>query len=144
MTLDIRGSIKNTKLSSNQYVIFEELLSNAIDAYLIRRHSDVKVPSMKIEIAVDFSAADLLGDREVMSVSCRDNGCGLGDDQIKSFLTKDSYKDDLLIAGIGKCKGSGRIQFFHHFAALSIDCFYRKGDAVLKRQDSGSFATPED
>ncbi|MEQ1403591.1 hypothetical protein ABK249_01480 [Neorhizobium sp. Rsf11] len=135
MTLDIRGSIKNTKLSSNQYVIFEELLSNAIDAYLIRRHTDAKVPSMAIEVVVAFSAADLLDDREVMSVSCKDNGCGLGDDQIKAFLTKDtSYKDDLLIAGIGKCKGSGRVQFFHHFAALSIDSFYRQGDAVLKRE----------
>lgn len=135
MTLDIRGSIKNTKLSSNQYVIFEELLSNAIDAYLIRRHSEITVPSMKARIEVDFSAADMLGDREVMSVSCRDNGCGLGDDQLKAFLTKDtSYKDDLLIAGIGRCKGAGRIQFFHHFAALSIDSFYRQGDRVLKRE----------
>lgn len=32
MTLDIRGSIKNTKLSLNQYVVFEELIANAIDA----------------------------------------------------------------------------------------------------------------
>jgi hypothetical protein len=135
MTLDIRGSIKNTKISSNQYVIFEELISNAIDAYLIRRHNDAAAPSMKIGVEVNFSAADLLGDYEVMSVSCQDNGCGLGDDQIRAFLTKDtSYKDDLHIAGIGKCKGAGRIQFFHHFAALSIDSRYQDGDAVLKRE----------
>jgi hypothetical protein len=31
MTLDIRGSLKNTKLSSNKYVVIEELISNAID-----------------------------------------------------------------------------------------------------------------
>ncbi|WP_438382520.1 hypothetical protein ABHV46_02100 [Asaia sp. BMEF1] len=74
MTLDIRGSIKNTKISSNQYVIFEELISNAIDAYLIRRHSDANAPAMEIDIEVTFSAADLVGDRETMSVSCRDNG----------------------------------------------------------------------
>ena len=37
MTLDIRGSIKNTKLSKNPYVVFEELISNAIDSYLIRK-----------------------------------------------------------------------------------------------------------
>lgn len=135
MTLDIRGSIKNTKISSNQYVIFEELISNAIDAYLIRRHSDANAPAMEIDIEVTFSAADLVGDRETMSVSCRDNGCGIGDDQIKAFLTKDtSYKDDLPIAGIGKCKGAGRIQFFLYFTEISIDSCYRVGDTVLKRE----------
>ncbi|WP_018457251.1 MULTISPECIES: hypothetical protein [unclassified Bradyrhizobium] len=40
MTLDIRGSIKNTKISSNPYVVFEELISNAIDSFLIRKHED--------------------------------------------------------------------------------------------------------
>jgi hypothetical protein len=107
MTLDIRGSIKNTKLSSNRYVVLEELISNAIDSFLIRQHEDASAPSMRVEIEVDFSAADLLEDREVMAVSCKDNGCGLGDDQLKAFLTKDtSYKDDLPIPGIGKCKGA--------------------------------------
>lgn len=134
MTLDIRGSIKNTKLSLNQYVVFEELISNAIDAYLIRRHTDTGAPGMKVDVEVDFVPADLLEDREIMSVSCKDNGCGLGDEQLKAFLTKDtSYKDDLPIVGIGKCKGAGRIQFFHHFAALSIDSRYQEGDAVLMR-----------
>jgi hypothetical protein len=96
MTLDIRGSIKNTKLSSNRYVVFEELISNAIDSFLIRKHEDASAPSMRVEIEVDISATGLLEDREVMAVSCKDNGCGLGDDQLKAFLTKDtSYKDDL-------------------------------------------------
>lgn len=135
MTLDIRGSIKNTKLSSNQYVVFEELISNAIDAYLIRRAADPSAPGMNITIGVNFMPGDLLEEREVMSVSCDDNGCGLGDDQLKAFLTKDtSYKDDLLISGIGKCKGAGRIQFFHHFAAMTIASTYREGDKVLKRE----------
>ncbi|MGX8014290.1 hypothetical protein ACVDG8_037730 (plasmid) [Mesorhizobium sp. ORM8.1] len=135
MTLDIRGSIKNTKLSLNQYVVFEELIANAIDAYLIRRASDQSAPDMNIAIEVDFLRADLLDDRELMNVSCGDNGCGLGDDQLKAFLTKDtSYKDDLSISGIGKCKGAGRIQFFHHFAAMRITSTYRDGDSLLKRE----------
>lgn len=135
MTLDIRGSIKNTKLSSNQYVVFEELIANAIDAYLIRRASDQSAPDMNIGIEVDFLRADLLDDRELMTVSCRDNGCGLGDDQLKAFLTKDtSYKDDLSISGIGKCKGAGRIQFFHYFAGMRITSTYRDGDAFLTRE----------
>lgn len=135
MTLDIRGSIKNTKLSLNQYVVFEELIANAIDAYLIRKSENPSAPCMKVAIEVEFSPADLLKEREIMRVSCADNGCGLGEDQLKAFLTKDtSYKDDLSIAGIGKCKGAGRIQFFHHFAAMSITSNYREDEIILKRE----------
>ncbi|MGR9249444.1 hypothetical protein [Rhizobium leguminosarum] len=77
----------------------------------------------------------MLEDQEIITVSCKDNGCGLGEDQLKAFLTKDtSYKDDLPISGIGKCKGAGRIQFFHHFSALSIDSTYHQGDAVIRRE----------
>ena len=134
MTLDIRGSIKNTKLSSNRYVVFEELISNAIDSFLIRKNTEATVAPLSIMIDVKFTAADLLGEREAMSVACTDNGCGLGDEQLKAFLTKDtSYKDDLGISGIGKCKGAGRIQFFHHFAEMSIDSRYREGDQVNRR-----------
>lgn len=135
MTLDIRGSIKNTKLSSNTYVVFEEIISNAIDSFLIRTHGDRSAPNLSVKIRVKFSASDLLGDGETMAVSCQDNGCGLGDDQLKAFLTKDtSYKDDLTISGIGQCKGAGRIQYFHHFAALSIDSTFRQGTDHIRRQ----------
>lgn len=135
MTLDIRGSIKNTKISSNPYVVFEELISNAIDSFLIRKHEDASAADMLVDIDVEFIRADMLDDRESMTVSCKDNGCGLGDDQLKAFLTKDtSYKDDLPIFGIGQCKGAGRIQFFHHFSALAIDSTYRNGHDILRRQ----------
>ncbi|SEQ45262.1 hypothetical protein SAMN05216600_10638 [Pseudomonas cuatrocienegasensis] len=68
-----------------------------------------------------------------MVIFCKDNGCGLGEDQLKAFLTKDtSYKDDLSISGIGKCKGAGRIQFFHHFSALSIDSTYRQESDIIR------------
>lgn len=134
MTLDIRGSIKNTKLSSNPYVIFEELISNSIDAYLIRKNEESSVPCLLIQIEVNFSPIDMLEDIEEMEVLCRDNGCGLGEDQLKAFLIKDtSYKDDLSIFGIGKCKGSGRIQFFHHFSNISIESSCKLGSEVIKR-----------
>jgi hypothetical protein len=154
MTLDIRGSIKNTKLSQNPYVVFEELISNAIDSYLIRKNDDSLAPGMLIEVVVDFQKTDLLGDHETMSISCRDNGCGFGEAQLQAFLTKDtSYKDDLTISGIGKCKGAGRIQFFHHFSSLAIVSTYRDADAVHKREmsykepkkqiDAGDFKTSD-
>ena len=135
MTLDIRGSIKNTKLSTNPYVVFEELISNAIDSYLIRRASDSHAPNMRIEVEVTFVPAGLDESQEDMIVSCLDNGCGLGDEQLKAFLTKDtSYKDDLSITGIGRCKGAGRIQFFHHFSELLLESFYYDGGSLVERR----------
>ncbi|WP_047305951.1 hypothetical protein [Pseudomonas fluorescens] len=135
MTLDIRGSIKNTKLSTNPYVVFEELISNAIDSYLIRKSMDPCAPDMKVELEVKFIPAGLDENQEDMIVSCQDNGCGLGDEQLKAFLTKDtSYKDDLSISGIGQCKGAGRIQFFHHFSELLLESNYPDGDTFVERK----------
>lgn len=134
MTLDIRGSIKNTKLSSNPFVVFEELISNAIDSFLIRRHFDESVTDMVVAIDVTVGKSDLFGDRETFSISCSDNGCGLGDDQVAAFLTKDtSYKDDLPIKGIGQCKGAGRIQYFHHFSRIDIASTYQVGSDIFSR-----------
>ncbi len=135
MTLDIRGSIKNTKLSTNPYVVFEELLSNAIDSYLIRKSSDPHAPGMHVEVEVTFVPAGLDENQEDMIVSCQDNGCGLGDEQLKAFLTKDtSYKDDLSISGIGQCKGAGRIQFFHHFSELLLESIYPDEGSFTERK----------
>lgn len=134
MTLDIRGSLKNTKLSSNRYVVVEEMISNSIDAFLIRRHRDPADVGLKITLSVELFAAGLFKEQIDISISCTDNGCGLDDEQTNAFLTKDtSYKDDLAIAGIGKCKGSGRIQFFHHFDRVGIRSTYRDGDHVFER-----------
>lgn len=135
MTLDIRGSLKNTKLSTNPYVVFEELISNAIDSYLIRKALDPYTPDMNIEVGVTFVPAGMDENQEDMIISCQDNGCGLGDEQLKAFLTKDtSYKDDLSISGIGQCKGAGRIQFFHHFSELLIASTYPDGDGFTERK----------
>ncbi|MBO6835958.1 MAG: hypothetical protein JJ878_13140 [Alphaproteobacteria bacterium] len=142
MTLDVRGSLKNTKLSKNPYVVFEEMLSNAIDSFLIRRHTDPSAPDLSVSFKIDFWSADLLSDEVDMRISCTDNGCGLGDDQVGSFLTKDtSYKDDLSIPGIGKCKGAGRIQYFHHFSNITVNSTYRKSGEVLRR--SLQFSDPQ-
>ncbi|MDR7095149.1 hypothetical protein [Hydrogenophaga laconesensis] len=144
MTLDIRGSLKSTKLSRNPYVVFEELISNAIDSFLIRKNSDASAKNLHIDIAVEFFSTNLIGDLDDMSISCGDNGCGLGDDQLEAFLTKDtSYKDDLPIPGIGKCMGAGRIQFFHHFSTLTLDSTYRTGDGFFRRQVSYSEPTKQ-
>ncbi|RSZ57470.1 type I restriction enzyme HsdR N-terminal domain-containing protein [Massilia atriviolacea] len=123
MTLDIKGGLKNTSISRNRYAVFEELLSNAIDSYLIRRSADPQAPGLRIEIGVEFVNSSLFPDADdQIVVWCKDNGAGFGDAQVKAFVTKDTtYKDYLNIQGIGKCKGAGRIQFFHYFSQLHID-----------------------
>src|SRR5271170_2497501 len=81
MALDIRGSLKNTKISSNKYVVIEELISNSIDSFLIRRHQDPSEINLRVAVSIDLFAADLLADQLDVSISCTDNGCGLGDEQ---------------------------------------------------------------
>lgn len=134
MTLDIRGSLKNTRISSNRYVVFEELISNSIDSFLIRQDQFPSDIDLKITVAIELFKTDLLGHDLDVAVSCTDNGCGLGDKQTDAFLTKDtSYKDDLAIAGIGKCKGSGRIQYFHHFSRVGLTSTYPTGEGAKRR-----------
>ncbi len=134
MTLDIRGSLKNTKASSNKYVVIEELISNSIDSFLIRRNQDSSKMDLEVTVSISLFASGLLGDEFDIAISCTDNGCGLGDEQTDAFITKDtSYKDDLSIAGIGKCKGAGRIQFFHSFEKFGIRSTYRENDHALTR-----------
>lgn len=135
MTLDIRGGLKNTAINNSDYVVFEEMLSNAIDSYLIRRKTETNAPSFLVSFQINIAAANLLADQFDVEISCKDNGAGFGDDQVKAFITKDStYKDQLQIPGIGKCKGAGRIQFFHHFEHFSLDSTFRSGDELRRRR----------
>jgi len=128
MTLDIRGGLKNTSISSNRYVVIEELLSNAIDSYLIRKNSDKSAPSFSVSFYFEFFDDSLFeNDRYDLKISCKDNGAGFLLDQVKAFVTMDStYKDHLNIQGIGKCKGAGRIQFFHFFRKVHVESVCKK------------------
>ncbi|WP_436399417.1 hypothetical protein [Roseobacter sp. S98] len=132
LTLDIRGSLKNTRISKNPLVVVDELLANSIDALLIRQAASTDKPPLQITLAVKAETSNLLGDEYDLEVVCADNGCGLGPEQLQAFLTKDtSYKDDLEIPGIGECKGTGRVQFFHHFTTISISSIYASPDGLM-------------
>jgi len=134
MTLDIRGSLKNTRVNQNQYVVIDELLSNAIDSFLIKRKEEGAADSLKIEFTIEFFEEDLIEGLSNIKITCLDNGAGFGEERTKAFVTKDtSYKDDLGIDGIGRCKGSGRIQFLHYFRKLDIDSVYLQ-NRELKRK----------
>lgn len=134
MTLDIRGGIKNTKMSQNSFTVFEELLSNAIDSYLIRKNSDEDCPKLDIHIKIEYLDGLLRDGSQSVRLTCTDNGAGFGDGPVKAFVTKDStYKDSLRITGIGKCKGTGRIQFFHYFNHLKIDSTFILDKSIKHR-----------
>jgi hypothetical protein len=135
MTLDVRGSLKNTRANSSLYIVFDELLSNAIDTYLIRKNAEPTIENLKIEFDVEVYPRNLDQTEFGYKVSCFDNGAGFADAQVHAFVTKDTtYKDDLTIPGIGKCRGSGRIQFFHHFKKIQIRSIYRSDVGVRLRQ----------
>jgi hypothetical protein len=125
MALDIRGGRKNTKLNGNPYVVLEELLSNALDSFLIRRAEGCALVPFRAEFIIELIKTDILGDETSLRVTCIDNGAGFGPRQRKAFTTKDTtFKDDLAISGIKSCKGAGRIQFFHYFERMQIDSTY--------------------
>ena len=135
MTLDIRGSKKNTGISDNRFVVFEELVSNAIDSYLIRKDTDKDIEPLSIRFDVELYSLDLVSDDQIgVKVACTDNGAGLGERQVKAFVTKDStFKDDLKIKGIGKCFGSGRVQYFHFFEQLKIESVFTSDGKTFLR-----------
>ena len=135
MTLDIRGSLKKAKFNKNYYVFVDELFANAIDAFLIRQDRSSDALVFKAAFHVEFHKRDLESDEFDFSISCSDNGIGLGDDEIKAFVTKDSsYKDDLNIQGIGECKGSGRIQFLRYFSKMKIKSVFFDGNNFYQRE----------
>lgn len=144
MALDVRGSLKNTKISNNMYVVVDELLSNAIDSFLIRKEEDPTSEPFKVEFLIELFTDDLLGDKKNLRMTCADNGSGFNADRTKAFVTKDtSYKDDLGITGIGQCKGSGRIQFLHFFKKIKIDSEFKEESNFKRRTLSVDHSTKE-
>lgn len=135
MTLDIRGSLKNTKINIHSLVVIDELLSNAIDSYLIRKSEATSIEGLQVTFLVEFFPKQLDESKVDFKIICTDNGAGFGDEQVKAFVTKDtSYKDDLSISGIGKCRGSGRIQFLHYFNKILIDSTYKTDTNTYSRR----------
>ena len=135
MALDVLGGRKNTAVNHSHYVVFEEMLSNAIDSYLIRRSRLPTAPPFWMRVCVKISQTDFFDPKFDVEISCTDNGAGFGEDEVKAFVTKDStYKDLLQIPGIGKCKGAGRIQFFHHYERLAIDSVFECDGKIQRRK----------
>ena len=135
MTLDVRGSLKNTRISRRPLVVVDELVSNAIDSYLIRLNASPNLKGLIVDLEFEVYKKDLTGDQYDVRLSCTDNGYGLGNKQTKAFVTKDtSYKDDLAIDGIGKCKGSGRIQYLHFFSNLRLTSVFSEDEKLYRRK----------
>ena len=79
MALDVRGSLKNTRINQNTYVLIDELLSNAIDSYLIRKNNFPTPDGLKDTFSIEFFDKELVGDKYDFKIACTANGAGLGD-----------------------------------------------------------------
>lgn len=145
--LDVRGGLKNTKMSRQPLAVLEELISNAIDSFLIRQSRSADKIDFDLKIDVTLAKRGLIGSELDLTLTVSDNGFGFDEAAIQAFVTKDTtYKDDLGIPGIQQCKGSGRIQYFHIFNCIKITSFtgdvfeqqnvtlsFNEGDKVISR-----------
>ena len=124
--------------------MFDELLSNAIDSFLIRRANDSTAKDLDVHFNLEFFDAELEGNVYDLRVSCADNGAGFGSLETKAFVTKDtSFKDDLGVEGIGRCKGTGRVQYFHFFNKLSVSSIFTEEGLTYERRLELSAGTKE-
>ena len=118
--LNIVGSLKLIKKHKDPFGLVKELLSNAIEACLIKK-DESKLDKISISIITKRDANENLSEIEII-----DNGIGFNQKQWESFCclgstTKSEYK----------CKGAGRIQYWHHFNSVCIESSYLE-NGVLK------------
>lgn len=60
MALDIKGSLKNTRVNANRFVVIDELLSNAIDSFLIRQNEEPSTLALDVTFAIEFFQKNLV------------------------------------------------------------------------------------
>ena len=92
MTLDIRGSLKNTRISKNPLIVIDELLANSIDAFLIRQSGAEGASQLLVNLKVNATKVNLLGDVFDVEIVCEDNGCGLGPQVVSRHNSKEVFK----------------------------------------------------
>ncbi len=118
--LNIVGSLKIIKKHKDSFGLIKELLSNAIEACLIKKEES-DLSSISVGIFTKKSP-----DNKLLEIKLVDNGIGFNRKQWESFCclgttNKSKYK----------CKGAGRIQFWHYFNSVDIESSYKE-DGVIK------------
>ena len=136
-TIDITGRIKNFDIPRNQPLVpLYEAIVNSIHAIEERRANDDRSfnPYIKIEIVrdqqliiegqgIDYSINDVIGFNVI------DNGVGLDENNMRSFLQSDStYK-----ASIGG-KGVGRFSWLKAFSKADIESIFLDADSTPVRR----------
>lgn len=111
--LNIVGSLKIIKKHKEPFGPIKELLSNAIEACLIKKEKSA-LAAISVSILTKKTDDNLLSEIEII-----DNGIGFNPEQWESFCclgttAKAEYK----------CKGAGRIQYWHYFNSVTIESTY--------------------
>ena len=118
--LNIVGSLKIIKKHKDPFGLVKELLSNAIEACLIRKEES-GLDAISISIFTKKTTDENLSEIEII-----DNGIGFNQKQWESFCCLGSTAKAEY-----KCKGAGRIQYWHYFNSVCIESSYRE-NGVLK------------
>jgi hypothetical protein len=111
-----------SKKPKQPFLLIKELLSNALEAVWLRcdakKDDDKKI---EIDISVDFTEDK----KYVSQIQISDNGVGFTQKNWNSFC---SLGRGFVDKPHFKCKGQGRLLFWHHFDTVSIDSVFSGED----------------
>ncbi len=112
--LNIVGSLKIIKKNKHPFGVIKELLSNAIEACLIKKDEFGLDEGISINIKTNCNE-----NNNLIGIEITDNGIGFNPKQWESFCCLGTTNKSRF-----KCKGAGRIQFWHYFNDVKISTIY--------------------
>lgn len=137
-TTNVANKIRNTTLSKYQGLMpLFELISNSIHSIEERKKAGLMEADDKGEIIIKLirdgdpevqSTLKNNDDYPIKSIVVEDNGIGMNDENLKSFIEADT-DHKLSIGG----KGLGRFVCLKAFKWLSVESIYKEGDFFKRR-----------
>ncbi len=122
MTFNIVGALENQRMNRDQFICIKELLSNSIESCMLRKEKDSSFRDFEIKISTTHDEKN-----HCQTITVLDNGIGFSQDEWREFCIPYTTNKKLF-----KCKGTGRIQFWHYFATVKIKSVFKREDQFHK------------
>ncbi len=123
MAFNVDGALANYVKNKDKFACLKELLSNAIESCMIRK--DAENSFSNFEVVIDTTNNKKDSRCETITVS--DNGIGFNTHEWKEFCTIFTTNKRIY-----KCKGSGRIQFWHYFSKVKVNSIFNENNEFKK------------